>query len=336
MTGRAKEKVNEFFSFLFITNKNTATEHDDAPPHLPRHMDDDAERREDKARIKALEARVDLLENTLKRYSRFDEGLGFLDDEREAAADRIDDLESFRDVIGERLVEWEERWEERWRSVSASSSTTPASVAPTIPTASTSTSPAPADPSGSNSTSPPRLALSPPPAPSPRLALSPPPAPSPRVARSPSPAPTPPSAPPLPPATSPPAIPQLPPKVVVIPATPQNSQTQVGSHAMEEPEAPPAPDMVGPETLGNTVTAGGDVEMEGPTPNPAMPPSPPWQQPPILTTDRLAPPLPEDQNPRSPRRSRSRSPTPASRRSPRLSPAPPPADIDQGSMEVDK
>jgi len=105
---------------------------------------------------------------------------------------------------------------------------------------------------------------------------------------------------------------------------------------MEEAEAPPAPDMVGPEALGNTVTAGGDVEMEGPTPNPPMPPSPPWQQTPILTTDRLAPPLPEE-NPRSPRRSRSRSPAPApSRRSPRLSPAPPAADVDQGSMEVDK
>jgi len=270
-------------SCLSIVNENIATEPEDAVRHQVRHLDDDAERRADKARIQELERRVQELENAVRRHNRFEDSLGFLDDKREDAEGRIDDLEEFCEGTRDRF----EEWEERWRGMSASSSTAAAPAAP-----------------------------------------------------------------------SPPPIQQRPPMVVVVPATPQNSQTQVGvpllqalAHAPPatgpstsslpaEPsdlpqahvgEPSPAPDVIGSEPLGR-----GDVDVVNATPD-SMPPTPPWRQPPAPSTDLLAPPVPEDPNPKSPRRSRTRSPAPPpSCRSPRLQSPAPPAAVDDVSMDVDK
>ena len=138
--------------------------------------------------------------------------------------------------------------------------------------------------------------------------------------------------PPAPPEATPPPPPM--PQVVLIPPTPQSSQTQVTSadrppttsscsvppiNADEDMHSPPVP---------------------GPSAPQAMPPIPPWDLQPA-TTSLLTVPV-DEVRPRSPRRARSRTASPApSRRSPRLlSPAPqaPPAEAAEVpiSMQVDE
>jgi len=126
------------------------------------------------------------------------------------------------------------------------------------------------------------------------------------------------------------------PQVVLIPPTPQSSQTQVT-------DAHPAAPSTSSSYPGPSINTDEDMHpppVPGPAAAQAMPPIPPWELQPA-TTSLLTVPV-DETRPRSPRRARTRTPSPApSRRSPRLnSPAPqaPSAEgvEDPATMQVDE
>lgn len=344
--------------------------------------DRDAERRADKARIQALEDRIKVLEETMqRRFARVDVGMGYLEDLERAAEGRIELLEGFHGVVRESLAEWEDRWTSLRASTSripAQPSPSPAApvqqrlpmvvVNPTTPQSpqgqvpvSRPTTPAP--PAGPAPPPPPPVQQ-----PLPMVVVIPAtpqssqgqdrvPAPPPLASSLPSPTPS----------TSIPA-PESGPGDTQDRGVETNGSLGVGlrspgdipaPQAAQVPEGTTAPGTGNAEELvrgtaapgtgnaedvvGNARFGGDDAKMAPATPNHRFPPTPPWRQPPVSSTDLLAPPLPEDPKPKPPRRSRSRSPAPprsppppGSRRSPRLhSPAPPTAEDREVSMEVD-
>ena len=281
---------------------------------MTRQQCGDAKHRADKARIQALEERVQVLEEALQQYTRVDVNLGYLDDQQEAAERRIKELECFHEVARERLAEWEDRW----MHLRPSTSTTPAppaypalpppSIEPPLPMVVV----IPATPQssqgqvGAPSTQGPASSL-------------------------------------LPPAP----VQSLPPwedTTINVQGTSgpeeitpvrQRSPVLEDSQALQPiqiPEGPLALD------TGDVEVAGGDAKMTAPIANDHMPPSPPWRESPLPSTNLLAAPVSEDPKPMSPCRSRSWSPAPPpSRCSPHLqTPAPPIAEDGEVSMEVDK
>ena len=147
------------------------------------------------------------------------------------------------------------------------------------------------------------------------------------------------------------------PQVNIVPAMPQSSQKEPGSHVAPPISARTTPP---PATSSSWSTAAPTTALLTSMPRPSWEdilPPPPWreyvptEQPsgrPAASTSLLAPPAPDAGHPKSPRRVRSRSPSPApTRRSPRLqSPVPAatttpaaPTGQDEGlgnSMEIDK
>ena len=314
LIGRAKEEVRSLYFVNIRSNAHSAIEPDDASRQVTRQQCGDAEHGADKARIQALEERVQVLEDALQRYTRVDVGLGYLDDQQEAAERRIEELERFHEVARERLAEWEDRW----AHLRPSTSTTPA---------------------------PPAYPAPPPPAieaPLPVVVVIPA---TPQSSQGHVGAPS---------AQGPPSSLPLPAPVESIPPREDRTINVLGTSGQEEitpvkqrspaledstapqpveiAEGPPAPDP------GNAEVAGGDAEMAAPIADDRMPPSPPWRKSPLPSTNLLAAPVSEDPQPMSPCRSRSRSPAPPpSRRSPRLqTPAPPVAEDGEVLMEVDK
>ena len=283
-----------------LAKENTEKQLDEVPRQPTWQLHDDAESRGNKARIVALEDRVQALEHALQQYTQVDVGLGYLDDQQQGAERRIEELE-------DRLAEWEQRWESR-RGLTATTMAPPAYPAPPPP---------PMQPPL------PMVVVVPATPDSSQGQVQ---APCPQAPAS--------SPPPRTPSTSAVDISGLEPvsaHSVVPEGCPVTQPGEVAERIL-------APDTGNAEYVsGNAKVSGADAEMAAPTPDDSMPPPrhpgdnhtyprPTIFPPPFLRTQSLCPRAVVDHGPLY-----------HPRRSPRLqSPAPPAAEDGALSMEVDK
>ena len=93
-----------------MSNDHSAIGPEEVSQQVTQQQCGDAEHQANKALIQALEEHVQVLKEVLQQYTQVDVGLGYLDDQQEAADRRIKELEHFHEVARERLAEWEDRW----------------------------------------------------------------------------------------------------------------------------------------------------------------------------------------------------------------------------------
>ena len=275
--GKGKGKFS-FSIFTSCNNKNTEKEPEDVPQQPLQQLDGDAECRADKARIQALEECVKVLETALQKYTQVDVGLGYLDDQQQATERQIEELEHLNTVARERLGEWEKRW----MALKGLTSTTTASLA--------------------------YPACGPPPMPQPLPTVVVVPA-TPQLSQNQGRAPSlqvPTSS--VPPSTTLTSIRPMEPSTMETHATmgpePNRSVPSPGPEGSPAPQAPQVPEGTpGPESgntehvVGNPTVIGADAEMAPPRQDDRMPPSPPWRQSPLPSTNLLATLCSEDPTP---------------------------------------